>query len=93
MEESLDEQGVSLEMHRYSELVLSMDYLSQFQSDQAHGHSLILFDDATSLVENSKKFNHLIHVARHSGLIFVLSIHGIIFTHASARAMVREFII
>ena len=93
MEEALEQQGVSLELRRYSELQLSMDYLSQFHSGDERGYTLVLFDDATSLVENSKKFNHLIHVARHSGLIFVLSIHGIVFTHASARAMVcSEFL-
>ena len=87
MGQALEEQGVALEMHRYSELQLNMDYLSQFQDGQG-GYSLLFFDDATSLVENNKKFNHLIHVARHSGLIFILSIHGIVFTRASSRAMV-----
>ena len=89
MAAALEEQGVSLELRRYGELLLNMDYLSQFHSEQNGSYTLMLFDDATDLVENSKKFNHLIHVARHSGLIFVLSIHGIVFTRASARAMVR----
>ena len=89
MGQALEEQGVALEMHRYSELQLNMDYLSQFHMGEG-GYSLLFFDDATSLVENNKKFNHLIHVARHSGLIFVLSIHGIVFTRASSRAMVLQ---
>ena len=56
MGQALEEQGVALEMHRYSELQLNMNYLSQFHDGQG-GYSLLFFDDATSLVENNKKFN------------------------------------
>ena len=88
MARALEQQGVTMELLRYNELQLNMDYLSRFHSPQDYGYTLIIFDDATSLVEGNKNFNHLIHVARHSGLIFVLSIHGIVFTRASSRAMV-----
>ena len=67
---------------------MSPDYLSQLREPNNKGYNLVLFDDCTPFVEDSAAFNNLIHTARHSGLIFVLVIHGIIFSKAPARRMV-----
>lgn len=89
MQQVLTCNSIPFEMKRYSELILSPDYLSQLREDSDKGYNLVLFDDCTQFVEDMGAFNNLIHTARHSGLIFVLVIHGIIFSKAPARRMVR----
>ena len=93
MHSMLLEEGIAFEMRHYSELAINMDYIAQLRDNNDQNYTLVLFDDATNLVESNKAFNHLIHVARHSGIIFILSIHGIVFTRASARAMVSKLIL
>lgn len=88
--EALEAQGIKLEMIRYGAVPLDQDHLSLLRSEKATpgSYALIVFDDATDLVEKSADFNHLIHVARHSGLLFILIIHGIVFNRPTSRSMV-----
>lgn len=81
---------VEFRMHRYGDIALDIETMSaQFRQASDTGYTLVLFEDCSQLVDRSAAFNHLIHVARHSGLLFVLLIHGLTFNSASARTMVR----
>ena len=87
MAEALAEHNIDFIMRRYEEVKLDAENLSALRGGP--DTTLIVCDDATSLVDGNKNFNHLIHVVRHSGLLFVLLIHGPIFTRPSSRAMVN----
>lgn len=91
MEQVLDCHNIPFEMKRYGELTMNADHLSQLRDSGDNGYTLVFFDDCTPFVEEMPAFNNLIHTARHSGLIFVLVIHGIIFSKAPARRMVRTY--
>jgi uridine kinase len=86
MEVALRAHNIDFVMRRYEEVPLDIEHLSALRGGP--DTTLIVCDDATSLVDGHKSFNHLIHVARHSGLLFVLLIHGPIFTRPQSRAMV-----
>jgi hypothetical protein len=85
MAEALGEHNIDFVMRCYEEVPLDIEHLSALRGGP--DTTLIVCDDVTSLVDGNKTFNHLIHVARHSGLLFVLLIHGPVFTRPSSRAM------
>ena len=91
MAKALQEQHIPFDMKRYTQLELDMAELNKLRpakSTANDGYTILIFDDASSLVEANTKFNQLIHTARHSRLLFILSIHGIVFTKPTARSMV-----
>jgi hypothetical protein len=90
MAATLHEQGIDFVLHRYGDMSLDIEHLAQLRDANDRGYTLVLFDDCSQLVDRCAAFNHLIHVARHSGLLFALLIHGLTFNSASARTMVRR---
>lgn len=84
----LDQQGIKFDKRRYEETVLDIEHLNELRAP-GEEHVLCCFDDVTSLVDSHRQFSNLVHLARHSGLIFVLLVHGLIFTKPQSRSMVR----
>lgn len=80
-------QQIKLTCYRYDDTPLNMESLEAARGDGTNT-TLCLFDDATHLVQTSAAFNQLIHVARHSRLVFVLLLHGIVYSRPQARTMV-----
>lgn len=87
----LDEQDIKFDKRRYEEMVLDMEHLNELR-EPGEENVICCFDDVTSLIDTQKSFNHLIHVARHSGLVFILLVHGLVFTKAESRSMVSLII-
>lgn len=89
MGDVLRSQGVEFEKQRYGETPLTIEALNELRkSDTGDGVTLLLFDDCSRLVETDASFNHLIHLARHSGLLCILLVHGLVYQRPQARTMV-----
>lgn len=89
MQDAVQSQGVDFERQRYGETPLTIEALSELRKSMTpDAQTILVFDDCSRLVELDASFNHFIHVARHSGLMCILLMHGLIYNRPQSRAMV-----